>query len=448
VLSLSPQWRALAPSASGALAAAIRNAVLDGTIPAGNQLPAERRLASQLGISRGTVVTALARLRAEGWLSTQHGSGSTVQVPDSLRVRYAPLQIDHADGLLDLRLAVPAAPVDAYTAAAQHALARSTRVLLSDGGPGHGLPELREQVAARLTGQGLPTRPDQVLITSGARAAMALLVAHLRPRAAVVESPTYNGILGIVRRPGCRLVPVPVTSEGWDEGPLRGAFGQARGGIALLVPDFHNPTGALMNAQTRRQVAALAASTGVTVIADEIMRDLDLRDPPAPVPRIRGAITVGSLSKTVWSGLRTGWIRAPARLIRELLLNPLCATCTAPPLEQLTASELFPELDALISQRSSELRSQRDHLAAALRDYTAWTFASPLGGLWLWLHLAHASGDALAAQAATSGLAVLPGSAFSADGTPGSYLRVPFTAPPETLSKAAAILKVAHTMLP
>ena len=444
---LSPQWRSLAPSASEALAAAVRNAVLDGTIPAGDQLPAERRLASQLGISRGTVVTALGRLRADGWLATRHGSGSTVRIPDSLRVRYAPLQVDHGGEILDLRLAVPAAPVDAYTAAAERALARSPRVLLSDGGPGPGLPGLREQIAARLTGQGQATRPDQVLITSGARAAMTLLVAHLRPRAAVVESPTYHGILGVVRQPGRRLVPVPVTSEGWDEGQLTAAFGRARGGIALLVPDFHNPTGALMDPRTRAGIATLAAATGVTVIADEIMRDLDLRDPPAPAPRIRGAITVGSMSKIVWSGLRIGWIRAPARLIRELLLHPLCAPCTPPPMEQLIASELFPGLDALIGQRTSELRSQRDHLAAALRNDAAWTFTSPRGGLWLWLHLAYASGDALAARAAAAGLAVLPGSAFSAGGTPGNYLRVPFTAPPETLGRAAAVLKAAHTPL-
>ena len=444
---LSPQWRALAPSASEALAAAVRNAVLDGTTPTGSQMPAERVLASQLGISRGTVVAAFARLRAEGWLSTRHGSGSTVRIPDSLRVRYAPLQVDHVDGLLDFRLAVPAAPVDAYTAAAQRALARSAHVLLGDGGPGPGLPELRVQVADRLTRQGLATRPEQVLITSGARAAMTLLVAHLRPRAAVVESPTYHGILGIVRRPGCRLVPVPVTGEGWDTGRLAAAFNRAQGGIALLVPDFHNPTGAQMDSQTRAQVAALAAKSGVTVIADEIMRDLDLRDPPAPGPRIRGAIIVGSLSKTIWSGLRIAWIRAPERLIRELLLHPLCAPCTPPPMEQLVTSELLLELDTLISHRTSELRFQRDHLANALRDDAAWSFTSPSGGLWLWLRLARVSGDALAARAASAGLAVLPGSALFADSAPGNYVRVPFTAPPATLSKAAALLKAAHANL-
>jgi DNA-binding transcriptional MocR family regulator len=442
-LVLSPQWRELAPSASEALAMAVRDAVLDGKIRVADQLPAERRLASQLGVSRGTVVAAFARLRAEGWLSTRHGSGSTVQIPASLRLRFEPLPV-HAEGLIDLRRATPAAPVDAYTAAAQRALGRSPRLLLSDGEPGAGLPRLRERIAARLTGQGLPTGPDQVLVTAGARAAMTLLTAHLRPSTAVVESPTFYGILAILRRPGRRLIPVAVSHDGWDPGQLAAAFGRARGGMAVLVPDFHNPTGALMDAPARAQVAALAARAGVTVIANEIMRDLDMREPPAPAPRIRGAIIVGSLSKTIWAGLRIGWIRAPARLIRQLLLHPLCQVCSPPPIEQLTACELLPDLDGLLRQRTRELRSQRDHLAAALRHDSAWTFTPPPGGLWLWLRLASTSGDALAAQAAAVGLAVLPGSRFSADGTLASYLRVPFTAPPATLDNAVALLRAAH----
>ncbi len=105
------------------------------------------------------------------------------------------------------------------------------------------------------------------------------------------------------------------------------------------------------------------------------------------------------------------------------------------------------ELDTLISHRASELRFQRDHLANALRDDAAWSFTSPSGGLWLWLRLARVSGDALAACAASAGLAVLPGSALFADSAPGNYVRVPFTAPPATLSKAAALLKAAHANL-
>ena len=163
------------------------------------------------------------------------------------------------------------------------------------------------------------------------------------------------------------------------------------------------------------------------------------------MPRIRGAIIVGSLSKTIWAGLRIGWIRAPARLIRQLLLHPLCQVCSPPPIEQLTACELLPELDSLLRQRTRELRSQRDHLTAALRDDSAWTFTPPPGGLWLWLRLAGTSGDALAAKAAAGGLAVLPGSKFAADATLASYLRVPFTAPPATLDNAVALLRAAHS---
>jgi len=433
----------LAPSLSEALAAGIRDAVLDGRIRSTDRLPAERRLAVQLGVSRGTVAAAFARLRAEGWLSTRHGSGSTVRIPAALRLRYAPLSVDHPDAILDLRRALPAAPHDAYTAAIHGAAARSPRLLLEDGEPGPGLPELRELIASRFTGQGLPTRPQQILVTGGARAAMILLAAHFRPRAAVVESPTFYGILAILRQPGRRLAPVTVTPHGWDTGQLQTAFGRASGGIALLVPDFQNPTGALMGKETRKEIAALASSTGVTVIANEIMRDLDLRQPPAPVPRIPGAVTVGSMSKSVWGGLRIGWIRGPARLIRELLLNPLCAVCMPPPMEQLIACGLLPGLDLLIRQRASELRRQRDHLAAALGGNSAWTFTLPQGGLWLWLRLSTISGDELAARAAAIGLALLPGSKFSPDGTHHGWLRLPYTAPPETLDKAAALLRQA-----
>jgi DNA-binding transcriptional MocR family regulator len=186
---ISDGWRTLAPSLHKALAAAIRDAALDGQINSTDRLPAERQLAAQLRVSRGTVAAAFATLRAEGWLSTRHGSGSTVRIPPALRLQYAPLSVDHAGPLLDLRQALPAAPHDAYIAAIRAAAARSPRLMLEDGQPGPGLPELRELIFSRLTGQGLPTAPRQILVTVGAQAAMTLLTAHFRPRAAIVESP-------------------------------------------------------------------------------------------------------------------------------------------------------------------------------------------------------------------------------------------------------------------
>jgi DNA-binding transcriptional MocR family regulator len=445
--ALSADWRQLAPTLSEALARGIRDGVLDGQLRPAERLPAERRLAAQLGLSRGTVVAAYARLRAAGWLTTRRGTGSAIRIPATLRVRYAPLSIEQPGALWDLRRAVPAAPHDAYLASVRSALARSSGLLLEDGEPGPGLPRLRELIAARFTAERLPTSPQQILITAGARAAMSLLAAHLRPRVAIVENPTFFGILSILRRTASRISSIAVSPQGWNPRHINDAFSGLNGGIAILVPDFHNPTAAVMSWETRKEIAERARSARVTIIANEVIRDLDLRDPPAPVRRVPGAIIVGSLSKTVWAGLRVGWLRGPASLIRELQLNPLCAACVPPPLEQLIACELLPQLVSLTGQRTRELRHQRDYLVNALREEGGWDFNVPQGGLWLWMSHARVSGDALAARASDYGLALLSGSRFSLDGTLGGWLRFPFTAPVPTLGRALNLLRPAVAAL-
>lgn len=426
-----------------ALARAVREAVLDGRLRVGDRLPSERRLAAELGVSRGTIVAAFSALREEGWLVTGRGSGSGVRLPRDLGERYAPLSVDGQD-ILDLRRAVPAAPRSIVTEAVTRALGRSARLLLESGESGAGLPELRELIARRHTAEGLATRPEQVLVTSGARAALALLVAHLAPRRTVVENPAFFDTLATLRRSGTRLVPVRVTTRGWDPGQLTTAFREAAGGIAVLVPDFQNPTGALMESDVRREVAELAARHRVTVIVDETTSDLDLRDHPAPEPRVPRSITIGSLSKSVWGGLRIGWIRGPAELVRALLLNPVSGLHTPPPMEQLVACEIIPLLGELLVRRRAELRHQRDHLAAALGGDDRWTFSLPPGGLTLWLRLNGVSGETVARRAAEAGLNLLPGPAFSPDGTLTDRLRVPYTAPAETLDRVVEHLRRAY----
>ncbi|MBG0812729.1 PLP-dependent aminotransferase family protein [Planomonospora sp. ID82291] len=437
-------WRRPGSSLADSLAEALREAVLDGRIRVGDRLPAERRMAAELGVSRGTVTAALARLRAAGWLATRHGSASTMRLPPDVGERFAPLSADRPGAPLDLRRAVPAAPGEVYADAVRRALDRSARIFLEGGEPGQGLPELREAIARRYTGQGLATLPDQILVTSGARAALALLAGSLgRGRVAAVENPAYADTLAVLRRSGVRIAPLRVTTEGWDPGQLAAAFREAAGGLALLVPDFQNPTGALMDAGTRREVAELAARHRVTVIADETMRDMDLRDDPRPEPRIRRAVCVGSLSKTVWGGLRIGWIRGSAGLVRELLLDPLCGPCTPAPMEQLVACELLPRIEPVLARRRAELREQRDHLVRLLDGDDAWTFTVPQGGLALWLRLTGTSGDALVRRAASLGLGLLAGSAFSVDGTPVDRVRLPYTVPAGTLDRAVALLREA-----
>ncbi|MEU3830485.1 PLP-dependent aminotransferase family protein [Streptomyces sp. NPDC029080] len=451
-------WRTRPGPLARSLAAAVRDAVADGRLPVGTRLPSERQLAGTLRLSRGTVVAALSLLRADGWLRTRHGSGSAVRLPARLTERTTPWSLDRggaADAALDLTLAVTAAPHDAYRAALARAAELSAPLLVDSGVATAGLPRLRELLADRYTRAGLATRPEQILVTAGARAALTLLLDHLhtdRRAPVLVENPAFPGALAVLRARGTRLLPVPVSAaDGWDTAHLTATVHRHRPRLAYLVPDFHNPTGAHMTAAGRRAVAALADRHGVTVIADETMRDLDLRTPAGTEPHLAGAhvIQIGSASKTLWSGLRVGWIRAGADLVRQLRLGPLQALLAPPPLEQLVAAELLgAPLSFVLADRRARLRAQRDHLVALL-DGTGWTFTVPAGGLTLWLHLGATGPHAvdLAARAAARGLAVTPGPHFSADRTTlGRHLRLPFTATPQTLTRAVGLLRECCTV--
>ena len=438
------EWQRAGVPLVEALDGAVREAVLDGRLRVGGTLPAERRIAEGLDVSRGTVVASLLRLRGSGWARTRHGSGTTLQLPPRAAERIAPLSADGSGSSIDLRRAVPAAPRAGYLVAAARALERAGPALAQGGQSGAGLPELRASIARRYTREGLPTRPEQILVTAGARAALALLAAHLRPRVAAVENPTYPRAVALLRGGGARVVGLRVGTEGWDPDQLRAALAAARGGLAYLVPDFQNPTGALMDTATRREVAATAAEHRVTVVADETLRDLYLEEPARLPPRIRRAVLVGSVSKAVWAGLRVGWIRAPeAALIGELLHHPLCEPLSAPPMEQLIAVELLGELDPLLRRRRAELRAQRDHLADRLAEDGRWEFTVPRGGLVLWLRLNGVRADAVTARASAAGLHLAPGPHFAVDGTLTRYLRVPYTPPPDTLDRIAEILGAA-----
>ncbi len=424
-----------------ALAQAVREALIDGRVRAGTALPAERRLAAALDVSRGTVTAALDDLRTDGWLRTRHGSASIVQLPASRSQRIAPLSaVGQAGPLIDLRRAVPAAPAQAYLQATRRAVERSQNLLMADGEAGPGLTELRTVIAGRYSRQGMATRSEQILVTSGARAALTLLTGHFRPRVAAVEVPTYFDALHVLRGHGTKLVGCRVGTEGWDLPQLERAFAAARGHLAYLVPDFHNPTGALLPGSVRRTVSEMAATHQVTVIVDETMRDLDLRDVPAALPRLRDALLIGSASKTVWGGLRIGWIRARASLVRQLQEHPLAAPLSPPPIQQLVAAELLSDLDPVLDQRRQVLRQQRDHLSDLLAGDRRWEFTPPPGGLALWLRLRSHHAATVVDRMAASGVALAAGPRFAADGTLLHHLRVPYTPPPPVLDRIAAAL--------
>ena len=271
--SMLRDWRETsARPAYAALADRIRLLILDGRIPLGTRIPAERDLASQLAISRTTVSASYAELRDAGYLDSVRGSGSVARLP---RRALIPFESSSA-GFLDFSKAtLPAIP--AVAEAARLAAAELPAHLGEAGFDQVGITSLRQALADRYTARGLPTEPEQIMVTIGAQHAIALLARTLLSRgdSALVESPSYPHAFEALRSTGARLVPVNVTTEdGWDEAALEQALQRTSPALGYLMPDFHNPTGRSMSVELRQKMLAMAERQGTVIVADETMAEL------------------------------------------------------------------------------------------------------------------------------------------------------------------------------
>lgn len=439
LVELLGHWRA-AGGARDRLAARLRALILDAQISPETRLPSERALAAALGASRTTVTAAYDRLRAEGYLRSRRGSGSFAAVPGGHRG--VPDAVTPADGI-DLRVAALAAPsilgqlVDA-------AVADLPRWLDHHGYDPLGLPPLRRAVAARYSARGLPTRPEQILVTNGALHALDLTVRTLAPRgrSAVVEVPTYPAALDVLRAAHLRLRFVPVTAGGWDIDALAASLRGTDPAIAYLIPDFQNPTGALMDAATRRRVVDRLARNGTAAVIDETFAELRLDglDPPRPVSG-KGVISLGSLSKAAWGGLRTGWVRADPSFIARLAASRGTSDMASPVLEQLVAVHVLDHLEEILAERRALLRRRYDSLARALADQLPdWRWSPPSGGLVVWAELPQPMSTLLTIDASRHGVHLAPGPRFGAAHLLERFVRIPFTEGPDRLEKAISVL--------
>ena len=433
------------PPRYAALAGRIRRLVAEGRLPLGTRLPAERELARSLAVSRATVTAAYTRLREDGWATARRGAGTFAVLPGGPDTgAWVPGPAD--DGSIDLAHAAPAAPASVPAALAT-ALEGLPRFLRTHGYHPAGLPDLRARVAERYTARGLPTTPEQVLITGGALHGVSTAFGLLLGRGSrvLVEQPSYPNALQAVRARGARLLPVALDPDdpgAWLAATER-ALSAARPTAAYLMPDFQNPTGALLDVPGRERLAAALRRSGVPAVVDETLAELGL-DTAAPPPLAafgEGPVSVGTLSKVAWGGLRVGWVRAEADVVRRLTAVAVRSSLSGPVLEQLAACALLDGLDASLAQLRADLRERRAVLAAELaRRLPAWRVPEPPGGLVLWCGLPSPRSRAVVAAAERRGLRLAPGPLFGTGHALDDRLRLPYTQPPEVLRRAVALL--------
>ena len=454
LLRLLGQWNAGVLPAYRELADVVRLLVMDGRIPLDVALPSERALAQSLGVSRTTVTAAYASLREQGFLTAGQGSRGRTCIPFRSTPASMP-GLAAPEGILDLAYASLPAAGEAVHRSFAEALTELPALLPGFGYDAIGVAALREAIADKYSAEGVPTTPDQILVTSGAQHALNIVLRTLAGKQdrVMVEHPSYPNALDAIRAAGCRILPVALpagTSPAWDIDAMVAMMNHQRPAMAYLVPDFHNPTGRIMSDLQRRRLARAAASAGTVLVVDETLRGLNLDGVrTAPMSAFSPAVvSIGSLSKSHWAGLRTGWIRADEDLVARFIATRTVMDLGGPVVEQLAAARLIRSFSDPLDARLEELRHNRESLLRLLgQQLPEWEVETPKGGLTVWCRLPSPCSTALTVLAPDFGVRLAAGPRFGVGGAFEHYLRVPYTLPPAQLEIAVGALRAAQDRL-
>ncbi|WP_035857421.1 PLP-dependent aminotransferase family protein [Cryptosporangium arvum] len=435
------------------------DAIRSGALPPGSRLPSTRALAADLGVSRVTVSTAFAELHGSGLVVAAVGSGTRVAPVLPTAARRAPTPWDDAwagrppepDVIAFTGVGDPAAyPVAEFGRTVRQVLAREGAAALSYAPDPAGDPSLRRTVTQLLASQGIGVPPESVLITSGSQQALALVCQVLvRPGDTVlVEEPTYDLALRLLRTVGANLVGVPVDEHGIRVDRLAEVLPGSK--LLYVTPNFQNPTGATLSAPRRRELLHLARAHDVPVFEDDFAGDL--RYSGRAIPAIKSlddrghVLYAGTFSKLLMPGLRIGYLVVDGPLRPELV--------EAKQVTDLGTSLLLQRaLDRFVTigryqanlRRTTRLyRERRDTLKQALEDHLPGaTFTVPAGGLFTWVELPPGvRSDELLVAARDRGVDLASGERFYLDPADGlGHVRLNFAVqPPARITEGIARL--------
>jgi GntR family transcriptional regulator / MocR family aminotransferase len=358
---------------------ALRTGILDGSVAAGTRLPATRALATELGVSRTTVLLAYEQLAAEGYLDGRRGSGSFVQrvdtpgtrggksaVPTDLvpaaPARPAPPRLSPFGAFLTDRRSRPIfssyvsgrprLPYDfRYGAPSLHDFplqiwqrclgrrARRASAPFYDYGHPQGSPALRAALAGYLLrGRGVRCDPEQLLVVSGSQQGLDLAARLLLAPGdvAAVEEPGYEGARRAFLAAGARLALIPTDADGLDVEALAREGRRAR--LAHVTPSHQYPLGGIMPYPRRVALLAWAARTGAYVLEDDYDGEYRFGGRPLDALKVlddgERVIYVGTLSKVMFPALRIGYLVLPTSLVEPFARAKLLADGGSAFLEQ------------------------------------------------------------------------------------------------------------------
>lgn len=304
-------------------------------------------------------------------------------------------------------------------------------------GTSEGFPPLREWIAGQLTIDGVPTSPDEVIITGGSQQALDLVARTLmNPGDSIAtELPCYNGALQAFALNECKIVEIPSDEDGPIPGELEKIISSSNVKICYLTPSNQNPSGKSYSTARRSQIAAILRKSTAWLFEDDPYGRLIFSGEIRPmISTFMGSqsIVTGSFSKIVSPALRVGYIRAPSIVIEKLMPVKQATDLHTSLISQMILYNYLVEnsLDDHLSSLCRDYRAKRDYMIDAINksDLPAKPTRIPDGGMFLWLEFNEGiNTENLAKFAMREGVAIVPGSAFYGDDRGNHFARLNYT---------------------
>lgn len=440
----------------------IAEAILSGRLPRGEKLPSTRRLSTHLGVSRITVTLAYTELQANDYLTSKGRSGFYVSenAPEPPSFKLPKRSEDKVDwhraiGNHFTGGSTPSKPLtwrrmkypfiygqsdpalfdhNAWRLCALRALGQKDHPAMMRDYYDQDDPELIEFIARHiLPRRGILARPEEILITLGAQNALWLSAQVLltQRRTAAIEDPCYYSLRDILLQNRCHLAKVPVDRDGLPPDALPDGTD-----VIFTTPSHQSPTTATMPLSRRKALLTRARDLEAVVVEDDYDFEMSFLTPPSPalksLDREGRVIYVGSFSKSLFPGLRLGYLVGSEPFIREARALRSAVLRHPPGLIQRTVAYFLSlgHYDALIRRMGAAYHERRDVMNEAI-EQEGLTIAGRgvFGGSAFWMRAPEdVDTTHLAQKLQTKDVMIEPGAPFfGGDTPPQNFYRIAYS---------------------
>ena len=443
--------------------------ISSGQLHEGQKLPSVRSLADSLSVSLVTVQKAYQILAKRGYIASEKGRGNYVRVCEHMKtendqygganqqiwqmdipdyiprahvLRYMNVDRNEIDYNFSVAECHPKVlPVDWIRERAKYAIDRNPEALVTYSSS-IGDPVLRQAAKEYLSGLGLETDEQAILVINGTQQGIELVAKTFLNYGdtVVIESPAYIGSIDIFKARGVQIIPVPVDEYGLNTNKLISICERYKPKLLYTNPTFQNPTGTTLSLQRRQELVDIAESFQMIVFEDDTWSELYFRHlPPPPIKsfdRTGNIIYVKSFSKTLATGCRIAVMVADRPLLNRLIAAKSISDLGSPLITQKIVAELL--LSGESKDKMKEIRKKLEHrsiiakevLLKACLDHTSQSLIwhEPYGGMFYWLRLPeYLHDEALLQTAMQQRLSFLPGNACFATDEHQGFIRISYS---------------------